>query len=239
MQPPLVIAHRGDSSNALENSLASIRRALSLPVDMIELDIRGSRDNVLYVMHDRMTGRTADKNIDIERATSDTIGTIRLKNGEPIPTLTDVIKVVAGSAGLNLELKSAGAGLLTAEYFASSDYDGYVLISSFKEEEVLAVRRAMRTMRTSVIFDVFTVPDVPSYKKRGYTVISLRKKTVSEKLIAACHEQGVAVYVWTVDEEDEMRKFISWGVDGIYTNKPGELKKLLGKSFNLTSFPRL
>lgn len=230
MHIPLVIAHRGDSSNALENSLESLHRALSLPVDMIEIDIRKSRDNGLFVMHDALTGRTAGKNINIERATSDAIGRIRLNNGEPIPTLTDVIKTVAGSAGLNLEIKSDGAGLLTAEYFASSDYDGYVLISSFKEEEVLAVRRALPSMPTSLIFDVYTARDVPSYKERGYSIISLRKKMVSEKLVNMCHEQGVDVYVWTVDDVDEMRKFISWGVDGIYSNKPGVLKKQLASS---------
>ncbi len=226
MHIPLVIAHRGDSSNALENSLESIHRALSLPVDMIELDIRKSRDNVLYVMHDKLTGRTAGNNIDIEQATSDTIAGIQLRNGEPIPTLTDVIKAVAGSAGLNLEIKSNGAGLLTAEYFASSGYDGYVLISSFKEEEVLAVRRALPSMPTSIIFDAFTARDVPSYKEQGFKIISLRKKTVSEKLVTACHEQGIDVFVWTVDDEAEMKKFITWGVDGIYSNKPGLLKQV-------------
>jgi glycerophosphoryl diester phosphodiesterase len=226
MSIPLVIAHRGDSSNALENSLEAMHRALAFPADMIEVDIRRSRDNMLYVMHDQLTGRTAEKNIDIEQSSSDEIGMVRLKNGEPIPTLTDVIKVVAGKTGLNLEIKSDGSGLLTAEYLASSDYAGYVLISSFKEEEVLAVRRAMPAIRTSVIFDVFTVRDVPAYKERGHTIISLRKKTMSKKLVAACHEQGIDVYVWTVDEEDEMRKFISWGVDGIYSNRPGILRQV-------------
>jgi glycerophosphoryl diester phosphodiesterase len=227
MPIPLVIAHRGDASNAVENSLEAIHRALSLPVDMIEIDIRKSRDNDLFVMHDKMTGRTAGKDINIERATSDEISRIRLNNGEPVPTLTDVIKAVAGSAGLNLEIKSDGAGLLVAEYFASSDYDGYVLLSSFKETEVLAVRRALPSMPTSIIFDVFTVREVPSYKEQGYRIVILRKKTVSEKLVDACHKQGIDIYVWTVDDEEEMRKFITWGVDGIYSNRPSVLKKLL------------
>jgi glycerophosphoryl diester phosphodiesterase len=55
----------------------------------------------------------------------------------------------------------------------------------------------------------------------------LRKNTVTEKLLAACHEQEIQVYVWTVDDEEEMRTFISLGVDGIYSNKPGVLKRLL------------
>ncbi|MCK9418509.1 MAG: glycerophosphodiester phosphodiesterase [Nitrospirae bacterium] len=230
MPIPLVIAHRGDSSNAVENSLDAIHRALSLPVDMIELDIRKSRDNGLFVMHDTLTGRTAGNDVNIERATSDAIGRIRLNNGEPVPTLTDVIKAVAGSAGLNFEIKSDGAGLLTAEYFASSAYNGYVLLSSFKEEEILAVRRALPSMPTSLIFDVFTEREAPSYREQGYRIISLKKKTVSKKLVDTCHEQGIDVYVWTVDDEVEMRQFIAWGVDGIYSNKPRVLKKLLERS---------
>ncbi len=229
MKIPLVIAHRGDSSNALENSLEAVHKALSYPADMIELDVRKSRDNGLYVMHDKMTLRTAWQNINIEHATSDDIANVTLRNGEAVPTLTDIIKVVAGRAGLNLEIKSDGAGLLTADYLASSGYQGYVLISSFREDEVLAVRRVIPTMPTSAIFDVFSVRDVGPYRKRGYSILSVRKNTVNEKLVAACHEQGVQVYVWTVDEDDEMQKFISWEVDGIYTNKPGDLKETIKK----------
>ena len=227
MSIPLVIAHRGDSSNALENSLESIRRALSLSVDMIEIDIRRSRDNGLYVMHDKLTGRTAGKNIDIERATSDKIAGVRLKNNEPVPTLSDVLGLVAGRCGLNLEIKSSGAGALTAQYLLASGYKGHVLVSSFHEDEVTAAHQAIPLLPTSRIFDVFTVRMIPSYLARGYNVVSLRKKTVNEKLVAACHEQGLLLYVWTVDEEDEMRKFIDWGVDGIYSNKPGVLKEIV------------
>ncbi len=85
MQKPLIIAHRGDSSRALENSLEAFRLALAVPVDMIEFDVRKSRDNQLYVMHDRETGRTAEKNINIEQSLSEEIATVKLRNGEPIP----------------------------------------------------------------------------------------------------------------------------------------------------------
>jgi glycerophosphoryl diester phosphodiesterase len=227
MSTPLVIAHRGDASESVENSLESVHHALSYPVDMIELDVRKSLDDVLYVMHDKMTGRTADKNISIEHSTSDVISKLKLLNGEPIPTLEDVIKIVAGSTGLNLEIKSSGAGVLIAQYFASSHYPGYILLSSFEEDEVRAVRHIMPVMPISVIYDVFSAHDVSNYKERGYKIISLRKNTVNEKLITACHEERIDVYVWTVDEEDEMQKFISLGVDGIYSNKPGVLKTLL------------
>ncbi len=229
MNYPLVIAHRGDPSAALENSLEAIHHALSYPVDMIEIDIRRSRDDVLFVMHDKSAVRTTGENIHIEKSTSNDIARIKLKNGEPIPTLTDVIKTVSGRVGLNLEIKSDDAGLLTAEYLASSDYRGYVLVSSFKEDELLAVRRVLPKLPISMIFDVFTSHDVTSYRAKGYKIISLRKTAISKRLIERCHEQGIQVYVWTVDDEEEMEKMIFFQVDGIYSNKPGILKKLIEK----------
>ncbi|HAK59511.1 MAG TPA: glycerophosphodiester phosphodiesterase, partial [Nitrospiraceae bacterium] len=81
MRTPLVIAHRGDSSRALENSLDAIRLALSVPADMIEIDIRKSRDDQLFLMHDGNTGRTADRAVDIEGSTSEDIAEVRLNNG--------------------------------------------------------------------------------------------------------------------------------------------------------------
>ncbi len=227
MHAPLVIAHRGDSSRALENSTEAVRLALSLPADMIEIDIRKSRDNVLYVMHDKDTGRTADTNLDIEQSTSDEIARVKLKNGEPVPVLMDVLRLVSGTAGLNIEIKSDGAGGLCAGHLLGAGYRGHVLVSSFKEREVFDARRVMPGLVTSEIFDSFTIKDVNGYKAKGYSVISLKKKTVNEELIAVCHERKITVYVWTVDEEDEIKKFITWGVDGIYSNRPAVLKRLV------------
>ncbi len=227
MRHPLVIAHRGNSSRILENSLESIRSAVSLSVDMIEVDIRISRDRQLYVMHDKTTGRTAEENIDLENATAAEINRIQLKNGEPVPTLAAMLTALSGACGLNLEIKSRGAGALTAKYLRSSPYLGYILLSSFDEEEVLAARRVAPALATSVVFDTFTIRDVSGYRERGYDIVSLRKKTVDKALINKCHDQGIRVYVWTVDDEREMKKLLLWGADGIYSNKPELLKEVV------------
>jgi glycerophosphoryl diester phosphodiesterase len=229
MRTPLVIAHRGNSFITLENSLAAIRSALSLHVNMIEIDIRMSRDNGLYVMHDKTTGRTAEENIDIEQSTSEKINAILLKNGEPIPSLADMLALIDGSCGLNLEIKSTGAGALTAQHLLASEYRGHVLVSSFKEDEVLAAHGVLPGLPISLIFDTFAAREVTKYKARGYTAISLSKKTVSKKLVDACHDQRIPVYVWTVDDEEEMKIYIEWGVDGIFSNKPGVLKEVINK----------
>ena len=227
MRTPLVIAHRGDSSRALENSLDAIRLALSVPADMIEVDIRKSRDDQLYLMHDGNTGRTADRAIDIEHSTSEDIAEVRLNNGEPVPTLKDAVDLIQGRVALNIEVKSDGAGAGVARFFHGSRYNGAVFLSSSKEAEIAAVRAVMPALPVACILKMFTPEAVSAYKEKGYRFISLKKKTVSEELVTACHTMGIGVYVWTVDEEEDMRRFVSWDVDGIYTNRPAVLKGLL------------
>lgn len=227
MSAPLVIAHRGDSSRGLENSTEAVRLALSVPVDMIEIDIRKSRDNGLYLMHDRDTGRTADRRINIEQSRSAEIARVRLKNGEALPTLTDILRLVSGKADLNVEIKSDGAGALCAGQILQAGYGGRILLSSFKENEVLEGRRINPGLITAQIFDSFSPEDVNEYEAKGFRLISLGKKTVTKKLVAVCHEIGIKVFVWTLDREEEIKKFIAWGVDGIYSNRPALLKRLV------------
>jgi len=228
MPKPLVIAHRGDSTRALENSLEAFRLALSVPADMIEFDVRKSRDNYLYVIHDKETGRTADSNIDIERSLSDDIARVRLKNGEPLPNLNDVLALVAGKVGLNIEIKSEGAGALTAAHIVGTGYQGKLMISSFKEREVIEAKRVMPNIPVAGIFDAFAPSEVSAYRSKGYPVISLNRKTVSRELIISCHSKKIEVYVWTVDKEDEAEQLISWGVDGLYSNNPAMIRRLVG-----------
>lgn len=225
MQFPLIIAHRGDSSTALENSLEAFRLALAVPVDMIELDVRMSRDEVLYVMHDKQTGRTCDRNIDIEAASTSEIAGLKLRNGEPVPLLGDVLSLAAGKAGVNIEIKSDRAGAVLSRHFRHG-FPGPIIVSSFKEAELQAIREVMRDLPVAVIYDAFSLPHIEDYRRQGYTSISLRKNTVTEPLIKACHAQGIRVFVWTVDEEEEMKKFIDWKADAIYTNKPRVLREL-------------
>ncbi len=229
MRTPLIIAHRGDSSRSLENSLEAFRLALSVPVEMIEFDVRMSRDEVLYVLHDKHTGRTADRNIDLEQATSREIAGIRLKNGEPIPTVDDVLKLVAGRVGINVEIKSTGAGAVFARHLFNYRYSGYIMVSSFKESEVLSARGVTLDMPVAVIYDTFSIRHTAEYQSKGYPLISLRKNTVTEPLVRACHAKGIRIFVWTVDDEEEMKRCIDWEVDGIYTNKPAALKDLINR----------
>lgn len=232
---PLVIAHRGDSARQLENSLEAIGSALSLGVDMIEIDIRMGRDGALFVMHDKRTGRTAGEDVDIERSTADEIARVRLVNGEPVPTLAAVLDLVAGRAALDLEIKGAGAGEAIAKLLRASGYAGEILVSSFRERELLAVRRAAPELPLAGIFKALRPREVAGCRSRGYRTACVEKGGVTGELVAACLAQGVRLFVWTVDDEEEMRRFIAWGVDGICTNRPAVLREVMrgGPPLNL------
>jgi len=233
MAKPLVIAHRGDSSEALENSLAAFRLALAAPVDMIELDLRLSRDGFLYVMHDRHTGRTAERDVAVEAASSNELDGIRLRNGERIPRLDDVLELAAGKAGINIEIKSHGGGAALARHLAGHPLAGTLVVSSFREEELPPVQSALPEARCAVIYDTFSLRHVAAYRAKGYSLVSLRKNTVTEPLVRACHGQGVCIFVWTVDTEEEMKRCIDWKVDGIYTNRPALLKQVLDRRYTI------
>jgi glycerophosphoryl diester phosphodiesterase len=227
MTRPLIIAHRGDQEHAVENSLAAIRSAMDIPVHMVEIDVRKSRDNQLFVMHDDRTGRTCDRDLSIEASLSKDIAGVRLTNGEQIPTLQDVLQVLQGKVGLNLEIKSEGAGALAAAQVVGSGYKGEIVISSFRESEVSDARRILPNVLAGQIFDSFSVRDLPGYRVKGYGLVSLKRKTVTRDLVEACHERKIRVFVWTVDDVDEMRMFAEWGVDGLYVNNPYSALKVV------------
>jgi glycerophosphoryl diester phosphodiesterase len=229
MSRPRICAHRGFSARALENSLEAFRLALAVPVDMIEFDLRKSRDNDLYVLHDRHTGRTCDRNIDIERSTEEEIGRLKLRNGESVPRLRDVLDFIRGRTALNIEIKSEGAGALCAAQLTGAGYRGEVLISSFHEAEVAAAKSILPDAPVSVIYDSFGTDQVGPYARNGYRVISLKRSAVTAELVALLHDMNIRVYVWTVEKVEEMRVFASWGVDGIYSNDPALLRRAVSK----------
>jgi glycerophosphoryl diester phosphodiesterase len=101
------------------------------------------------------------------------------------------------------------------------------MISSFKESEISVIRRMMPAVPVALIYDTFSIRHIEDYRSKGYSRISLRKNSVTEHLVKACHAQGITVYVWTVDEQDEMKRCIEWGVDGIYTNRPRVLREMI------------
>ncbi len=137
---PVFVAHRGASDRALENSPAAFALAVSDGADMIEFDVRLSADGVPVVFHDDRTGRTAKENLAVARTPAARLRTVRLKNGEKLPFLADVLEIVGGKVPVNIESKAPGGIAAAAKALSKAGYGGELLLSSGLREECLAAR---------------------------------------------------------------------------------------------------
>src|SRR5512141_2090829 len=137
---PIFIAHRGASDRALENSPAAFVLAVSGGADMIEFDIRLSADGVPVVFHDVRTGRTAKEKLAVARTAASRLRAVRLKNGERLPFLADVLEIVGGKVPINIESKAPGGIAAAAKALSKAGYRGELLLSSGLRDECLAAR---------------------------------------------------------------------------------------------------
>lgn len=234
-----VIAHRGASRAALENTVEAFRLAVAMGVDGIELDVRRSRDGRLIVHHD---ARIRDARIRDPRFRDARVGggdaIIELDRRhlpEYIPDLHDALLACAGAPGsaevmVNIEIKNDAdepdfdstrslAPRVVGEALAVGDHQRW-LISSFDLAMVDAVRAADPRIATAWL--VVDVPDdaVARLLAGGHRALHPWVGTLRRATVAECHASGIAVNAWTCDDPERMRELIGWGVDGIVTNVP-------------------
>jgi glycerophosphoryl diester phosphodiesterase len=218
-----VIAHRGASRAARENTIEAFELAVAMGVDGIELDVRRSRDGCLVVHHDaRLESGAAI--VDIDR---------RDLPGH-IPDLHDALVACAGGndsdVTVNIEIKNdAGepdfdtarsiAPGVVAEALAVGG-PSHWLISSFDLAMVDAVKAADAAVATAWLV-VDTPADATSVLAAGgHDALHPWVGTLDRSTIDDCHACGIAVNTWTCDDPERMRELIAWGVDGICTNVP-------------------
>ncbi|MFP5252916.1 MAG: glycerophosphodiester phosphodiesterase [Actinomycetes bacterium] len=247
----LDVAHRGASVAAPENTLAAVRAAAVLGADMVEVDVRRTRDGALVLLHDATLTRTTDaaqvlpgrgpwriadltldevRRVDAGRAHS------RVHAGEAVPTLADLLDL-AGDLGLGvqLELKSPSAypgivGDLLEELRAwTLRHAGRrrppVVVQSF---EVVALKE-LAARAPQVRLGVLGTPPLSHLPVlAGWAhQVNPRHVTVDRAYVDRVHELGLECLVWTVDRAWAMRRAVRLGVDGVITNRPDLLRSVL------------
>jgi glycerophosphoryl diester phosphodiesterase len=244
-QRPLVIAHRGASRQAAENTLAAFRLAVAQRADMIETDLHLTRDGQVVLVHDSKVGGR-----DVVRLTRAELA----ERMPEIPTLEEALEAVGRHIPFNLEIKPRAdgdyAGIVDAARRAVSDrgLQGSVLWSSFAPPALEALRQREPSVRLGVLV-AGPEPPAPRAPARpgglapiaepladalaharalGAEAVHPHLPLVTPELVAALHAAGLAVHVFTVDDPADMRRLLAWGVDGIFTNFPAQLRQLLG-----------
>lgn len=239
---PLIIAHRGASAKAPENTLAAFELAFEMGADGIELDVMLSKDEQLVVIHDdtvdRTTngsGRVSDFSLSILQGL-DAGGVFSTAfRGEQLPSLVEVFERFGAKMLINVELKNYATpfdGLTDKVVNLIQKYKllNSVLLSSFNP---LNLRRAKRRL-PEVRLGLLTLSGKAGALSRGafgrifpYDALHPYYSDVNETLVNKIHSLGRQVNVWTVDEPEELLRLYQLGVDGIITNDPQAARKVI------------
>lgn len=246
---PLLIAHRGGSKLAPENTLLAFERALSWwRSDLIELDVQPTRDGEVVVFHDATLDRTTDGRGPVVEHDLDQIRTLDAgyrftADGQNFPfrgrgigvsTLKEVLEAFPG-VRINIEIKDGRAQDRVWETVRETEAMGRVLVAAGSTRDRLRlkgypvpvsagkeeIRPFIAQLRLGLV--LYTPPvdalQVPDFWEG--------RQVLTPELVRAAHSRNIAVHVWTVDEIEAMTRYLDWGVDGIVTDRPDRLARLL------------
>lgn len=241
---PWVVGHRGAMGHAPENTMTSFEQALSLGADMIELDVRITKDGVPVIVHDANLDRTSNKNVNVADLAAKDILDLDAGSwfdlrfaGERIPRLATVLKwaqnkktKMKAKPAFFVELKADGderrremlVKAVLDELKTYKALDRSVLIS-FDEPTLAICHKMSPGTSTGFLYSDFLHDALERAKRLKVNHILPRKDRVTGDLVTEAHENGMAVMAWTADRLDEFRKLVVWQVDAIATNYPDRL----------------
>lgn len=238
---PWVIAHRGASGHAPENTLAAFRRAVELGAPFIETDLHLSRDARFVVIHDSALQRTTNGRGLVRDFTLAELRKLDAGSwfdpkftGEPIPTLEEVLAFGReADVGLYLEVKyETGLGMDYALVGALRDAQesARVVVLSFDPAVLQGVRRQDATLMTGLLFDERLPDPVALAQSVAARQLVPRKDLVTSELVDRAHRADLQVATWTVNEPAQMRAVIAAGVDGVMTDYPDRLAAVVAEA---------
>ncbi len=229
-----VIAHRGASAHAPENTLASFVLAMRLGADCLELDVRASADGVPVVIHDPTLERTTG----VLRAVAETTAA-ELRALPPDcrpPTLEDVLDVFRRDMSYLVEIKRVPVEIesVLLDAFAERDLMAHVTVQSFDHLLLRRLRHRDRELRLAALFR----PGADVHAGLGLVApfvdgIGPAAHQVDDDLMDAASDRRLAVRPWTVNEFAEMHRLVAAGVDGIITDRPERARSVVGAAEHL------
>lgn len=227
----LIFAHRGASGVEPENTLRAIKAALDANVDGIEIDIH-EVDGKLLVIHDRWLHRTTSGTGQISQHDYEHLRSLDAGNGETIPTLDEVLTLVAGRCQMNLELKGiSNIELLYAciddavatKNLANKD----ILLSSFNHRLLDKIHQQRPEFAIGALTACYPLDYAKFAERLNAYSVHLDVNFISEHFVNDAHQRGLKVFVYTVDELEDIETMKALGVDGIFSNFPTRTKSHL------------
>ncbi|HRE77494.1 MAG TPA: glycerophosphodiester phosphodiesterase family protein [Flavobacterium sp.] len=227
MKKPLNIGHRGAMGHETENTIASVKKALELNVDMIEIDVFLIKSGELVVFHDEILDSLTDTSGKIEEFTWEELQKVVVKGNHQIPTLDVVIETTDRLVALNIELKGKNTAeptfQLLQKYFQRGWKKDDFVISSFLWDELEAFRKLDKQIPIAILTEENPLDAIAIGKKLKAVAINPWWKTLTKENVHQIHNEGFLIYTYTVNEPTDIKFVTELGVDGIFCNFPERL----------------
>ena len=245
-RPVIVIAHRGASYDAPENTLAAFRRAADEGADLVELDVQESSDGVVVVAHDSDLMKVGKSPVKIWEATAEElrkvdIGTFHAAvfKEERVPTLEEALEACRGKARVNIELKEYGHGQRLAERVveiveAAGMQDQIVTMSLSRE-----LVEAMERLRPEWTSGLLSAKAIGNLSGLPVDFLAVESGMATRRFIRLAHAAGKPVYVWTVNDPQRMIRMMGLGVDGLITDRPALAREVIRGYAEMSEAERL
>ncbi|QBY04646.1 glycerophosphodiester phosphodiesterase [Thalassotalea sp. HSM 43] len=220
----LVLAHRGASGHEPENTLLAIENALQMQVDAIEIDVHWA-DGELVVIHDRKVDKTTDGQGQLKNLSFAQIRQLDAGKGQQIPTLDEVLELIQGKCPVNIELKADNTVVATLSAIDKAvqeygfDYDQF-LLSSFNHHLLLQIKSLNKAIDIGALTASCPVDYAAFAQRLNAYSVHISVDFINQAFVDDAHQRGLKVYVYTVDDEEDIIAMHQLGVDAIFSNYP-------------------
>ncbi|WP_020648122.1 glycerophosphodiester phosphodiesterase [Solimonas variicoloris] len=219
-----IIGHRGARGHAPENTLLALDTGIRLGAHWLEFDVQ-LVDGECWLMHDLTIDRTTNGHGRLDALRAAQIRALDAGGGQAVPTLNEALDLVANRAGVNIELKTwngcaAAVARILRDYLADGWPAERLLVSSFHHPELWEFHELLPEVPIGALVCGVPLDWAGPAAELGAAVLSVSSEFVDDKLIRDAHARGLRLYVYTVNDPEEMLRLRRMGVDGLFTDYP-------------------
>ena len=243
----MLIAHRGASDGAPENTLAAIKKALQSPVGIIEIDVHQTKDGEVILMHDATVDRTTNGHGEVANLTLSEIKKLdagswfdSVYRQERVPTLAEALQLVKGRKKLLIEIKKgrddyySGIEDKVLAIIQENKAQDWCLIQTFYDQVLENIWNSEFTVPTHKLI-VGKIPLIPLYFDHRFrwgnfdkydraVAINANQYFTTQGFVKDLHNNGFKTYPWNVDDPQAINRVLATGADGVITNNVAKLE---------------
>ena len=228
-----MIGHRGAAGYEPENTLRSIACAIELGVDWIEIDVHVVEDQ-LILLHDPSLERSTNGCGHLNDISFAELRKLDAGKGEQIPLLSEVFALIDAQVGLNIEVKGPGLAssvkaMAEEHLFRQPDWRGKLMLSSFDHEQTEQLQARNGEWRLGVLFPGNAEDALNRAIRLGAWAIKPSLQQVNQALVRQAQTAGLKVFVYTVNEAQDIQAMQALGVDGVFSDFPDRVHSLTSK----------